>query len=218
MDDKLYSLMKKKWNIISEGLIKLPTIVINKWVDDNISEIVEKIEETYNKGYDTYIDQHIIFQNPYNNTQEDITVNIRKVLTSVNENIETALYFDSNEQSIYISALVMIDRLKTEAKIKSFIKNGILHELTHVVDPGREFKHQQHDSYENYINSDIEFPAFAQQYVNLIKTKSNNEKEKIINSIRTGSKFHIKEINDWYNQLNEKNKKKFINILVQELR
>ena len=88
------------------------------------------------------------------------------------------------------------------------------HELTHVVDPGRKFKHQKHSSYAELINSDIEFPAFVRQYIELIKNKGISTK--VLNAIRSGKQIPVSEIAVWYEQLNDKNKYKFIKQLVKE--
>lgn len=216
MDDKVYSQLKNKWKSINEGLVKLPVSDITKWVDDNINDIIDKLKETYKNGYNTYIDNNISFVNPYTNEKDELTVNIQKKLFSDNENMDSLMHYDRKEHALYLSANTFLERLKTMPKIKEYIKKGIIHELTHVVDPGREYKKQQHGSYDEYINSDIEFPAFMRQNIEYIK--SNPELiPKVLDALRYGKNIPNKDISTWYNKLTDKNKKKFVNELVKEL-
>lgn len=215
MDDKVYSQLKSVWKTFNEGMVKLPVDVVNKWVDENLSDILNKLKETYKNGYNTYTDNNLKIINPYTGEEEDLTVNIQKKLFSDNEHIDSLMHYDRKEHAIYLSANTFLERLKTPNKIQEYIKKGIVHELTHVVDPGREHKKQEHGSYEDYINSDIEFPAFLRQNIEFIR---NNPKiiQKTLNAIRTGTKLPSADLDKWYNQLNKVNKKKFINQLVKE--
>lgn len=215
MDETDTSFLKHNWKVIKEGLIKLPIETIDSWIDSHTDEILSKIKETYLKGYNTFVDDEIVFINPYNNEEVRVPVNIQNKLRSVNDETDTALYFDKKENAIYLSAKALVDNLETKNKIKEYVKNGIHHELTHVIDPGRRFKTQKHDTFSDYVNSDIEFPAFLQQYIQLIKNKGNSLK--VLNAIRTGKKIPIPEIANWFNNLTTDNKRKFIKELVKEL-
>lgn len=216
MDDKVYSQLKNKWKSINEGLVKLPVSDITKWVDDNINDIIGKLKETYKNGYNTYTDNNLSFVNPYTNEKDELTVNIQKKLFSDNEHIDSLMHYDRKEHALYLSANTFLERLKTIPKIKEYVKKGIIHELTHVVDPGREYKKQQHGSYDEYVNSDIEFPAFMRQNIEYIK--SNPELiPKVLDALRYGKNIPNKDISTWYNKLTDENKKKFVNELVKEL-
>lgn len=215
MDDKLYNRLKNNWKLLSEGLVKLPIKIIDVWVDQNIEEIINKLKETYKNKYNTYIEKDLTFVDEYSQEQINITVNIQYSLINANENILSLMHYDKKENAIYISASTILENIKGVDNIKNVLINGIKHELTHVVDPGRKYKKQNFSSYEDYINSDIEFPAFSRQYIELIKNKGYSSKA--LNAIRTGKDIPIKEIAQWYKKLNPKNKKKFINQLVKEI-
>jgi hypothetical protein len=215
MDDIIFSKLKNNWASFKEGLIKLPIDVIDVWINSNIDEIISKMKETYTKGYNTFVDSEIVFNDAYTKEEIRVPVNIQKTLRSVNDTTEAAMYYDKKENAIYISAKTILENIKSADKIKQYIKNGIQHELTHIVDPGRKFKTQKHSSFSELINSDIEFPAFLRQYIELIKNKGNSIK--VLNAIRKGQKIPIPEIAEWFSQLNDENKKKFIKELVKEV-
>lgn len=214
MNDKVYINLKNTWKVLSEGLIKLPVDVINSWVESHTDELISKLKETYQKGYNTFIDDEIVFTNPYNNEEVRVPVNIQNKLANVNPDIETVMHYDKKENAIYLSAKTLLDNFKSLDKLKQYVKNGIQHELTHLVDPGRKFKQQKHGSFSELVNSDIEFPAFSRQYIELIKDKGLVIKT--LNAIRQGKRIPVVEIAKWFDTLDDKNKKKFMNQLVKE--
>ena len=97
---------------------------------------------------------------------------------------------------------------------------SLVHELTHAIDPGLDKKPQESENYDSYINSDREFPAFVNMYIELINNnilKNPKLKEQILNSLRTGSKFPIKEIDNFINLLTPENKNKFLKLIYQNI-
>jgi hypothetical protein len=205
----------KEYFYLNEGRIQLPVDDVYAWVDRNIEEIISKLKETYKTKYQTYVNAELKLKNLYNDSIDEYEVYMNYKLPSSNEDVETALSFDKNTNMIELSATALINNLKSVEKIKKYIKYGIIHELTHANDPGRKFKKQDFTSFDTYINTDAEFPAFANQYIEIIKAYKN--KEKVLDAIRKGKRIPISEIADWMESLSDDNKKKFINLLVKEI-
>ena len=205
----------KDYFYLKEGSIKLDIQYIYDWVNRNIEEIINKVKETYKEKYQTYIDESLKVKNLYDNSMSEYDMYISFALPSSNEDVETALSFDKKTNSINVSASTLLNNLKSVEKIKKYIKYAIVHELTHAIDPGRQFKKQDFTSFDKYINTDIEFPAFANQYIEMIKSYAN--KEKVLDAIRSGKKVPIPEIAKWMDKLSIENKRKFINQLVKEI-
>jgi deoxycytidine triphosphate deaminase len=195
-----------------EGLIKVPTNEIRAWVERNYDEFINKLNETLKNGYDTNIDENIKVKNPYNNEVSDIAIEIRKNLLDINKNPLYFLY-DPQNQTFFINASNFIKYKKEN--YKEMLLSGIIHEFTHSIDPG--FKHTTTDktSYETYINSQKEFQAYANEYIDRIKNNPN--KTKMLNNIVHGKNIGIKDIDDFYSDLNPDNKKKFIKLLYKEI-
>ncbi len=203
----------------TEGRIKLPTEEIIKWVNDHFSEMMSKIHETYEKKWGTYIEDSLKVRNEYTQEVESFIINIvHKIhIPNGNKNILYALSYDEKQGAIEISASAMIEVLKAEDKIRKYVTHGIIHELSHAMDPGREFKKSDSSSFKSYINTDVEFPAFVNQYIELIKGLSDDNKRKVLDAIRNGKRIPIKEVADWMSKLTFENKMKFIKLLVKEI-
>jgi hypothetical protein len=91
--------------------------------------------------------------------------------------------------------------------------------MTHAIDPGRQYKKNEYNSYEDYVNNDVEFPAFATMFISKLKTKITDNKIKVAtlaDGIRIG-RIPDKETNTFYSMLNDTNKKKFISYIYKEI-
>lgn len=203
----------------TEGRIKLPTEDIIKWVNEHFAEMIMKIKETYKEKYGTYIDDSLEVRNEYTDEVESFIINIVDKIHIPDGNKDTlyALSYDKKQGSIEISASAMMEVLKTEDKIRKYVTHGIIHELSHAMDPGREFKKSDSSSFKSYINTDVEFPAFVNQYIELIKGLPEVDRLRVLESIRSGKRVPIKEVADWMSKLTFQNKMKFIKLLVKEI-
>ena len=203
----------------TEGRIKLPTEEIIKWVTDHFSEMMLKIWETYKEKYGTYIEDSLDVRNEYTNEVESFIINIvdKIHIPDGNEDTLYALSYDKKQGAIEISASAMLDSLKSEDKIRKYVTHGIIHELSHAMDPGREFKKSDSSSFKSYINTDVEFPAFVNQYIELIKGLPEGSRQKFLDAIRSGKRVPNKEVADWMGKLTFQNKMKFIKLLVKEI-
>jgi hypothetical protein len=204
--------MKCFKDYLKEGLVKVPTNELRSWVDRNYTEFINKLNETLKNGYDTNIDENIKVKNPYNNEVSDIAIEIRKNILETNS-VNVYFLFDPKHDTIFINASNFIKYKKD--KYKEMLLSGIIHELTHNIDPG--FKHTNIDTstYDSYINSEKEFQAYANEYIDRIKHNPN--KKDLLNKLTYGKKIGIKDIDDFYSELNPDNKKKFIKLLYKEI-
>lgn len=189
---------------VTESLVSLPENSIRQWLAKNTDELLEKIQETYTQGYNTYVEDTIDMDG------RPITVNIQKKLLSTSDDMDTALYFNEKEDAIYISANALVDNLKKMDKIKAYVIRGIWHELTHVNDPDRLAHKQDFTSYDSYVNSPREFPAFARMFIEEIKNSDPAIKAEVIDALQRGKKTPLKDLDKWYKKLTPENKKKFI--------
>jgi len=188
---------------MNETLVSLPTNSIRQWLSKNIDELLQKIQETYTQGYNTYVEDSIEMDG------RSISVNIQKKLLSTSPDIESALYFNEKEDAIYISADSLVSNLKKLDKIKAFVTRGIWHELTHVNDPNRLQHKQDLSSYAAYINSPREFPAFARMFIEEIRDADKSLRDAVLVAIQQDKKIPMKDIDTWYKKLTPENKEKF---------
>lgn len=201
--------MKTFKSYFFEGLIKIPTNEIISWVDRNFTELQSKINETNTKGYDTYIEENIKVLNPYNKEITDISVEIRKKLQSTSEKNVVILFY--NEQStIYLNASIIAQK----QNLKEYLIQSFIHEISHKMDPGYSYKNKDSNTYSEYINSDVEFPVHVNEFIAKINLLSN--KPEVLKNIMSGTKTGIKDLDDFYSELNSKNKKKFLNLIYKE--
>jgi hypothetical protein len=207
--------------VFIEGTIKLPTAEIESWLKSHIDEIVAKLKETAAQGYQTYVDDGINVKNPYTNEPLDVTLYINKKLTLPdNDTIDPVLYYDAKTSSIHINAKLVLQLYKSKNTLYAALLKGIIHELTHAVDPGRAHKTNDMGSYDEYINNSVEFPAFANMYLNKLKNKIQSGKlqvDALADAIRSGKKIPDIEVGGFMNKLNPENRTKFINYIYKEL-
>lgn len=199
----------KTYYTLNEGLISVPIDYIKSWVDNHIDEIISKIKETIKTKYETYVDDNLLI-----NGIEIPVIIVNKTKSS---NAFMSFYFSSNE--IYIYAPSIVSYMKNKQKFKNFIYSSIIHEITHMVDKGNMKKKTNfdNDTYSTYINSDLEFPAFANEMINKILNKTEEQKLQILDSLRYGKAIKDREVNQFMKYLNEKNKIKFINYVVKNI-
>jgi len=196
---------------VTESLVKLPTDSIRQWLSQNIDEILQKIQETYTQGYDTYVNADIVIDD------KPIAVYIQKKLMSASPDIESALYYNEKDSSIHISADSLVSNLKKLDKIKSFVIRGIWHELTHANDSERLNHPQEVSSYDAYVNSPREFPAFARMFIEELRDADKSLRDAVLSAIQQGKKIPVKEIDTWYQKLTPENKEKFKTYCQSEL-
>lgn len=202
--------------IFSEGMVKVPTAEVRRWVDDHIKEFELKLKETISKGYNTYIDDDLIIKNPYTNEDVPINVEIQKNIISSNEG-GSLLRYDIQNNRILVSAINFFNEYKKNLK-EGFI-SGIIHELVHAIDPGVANKKKKFTpgSYKDIVNSDIETVAFNREYIDRIKHMPEIKQKTVLDNIRKGKSLGIKDADEYYTSLTPKNKNKFISQLYKEL-
>jgi hypothetical protein len=202
--------------IFYEGLIKVPVDEIRQWVETHYDEFVSKLKETLTKGYNTYVEDGLILTNPYNQEKLDLTVEIQKNVMSSSEG---GSYFriDVPNSRILVNATNFYNDYKKD--IKSGLVSGLVHEVTHMMDPGVTSMKKQVNlgSYTDRINSDVEFPAMAREFIDQINHLPDENKTKILDRIRKGKALGMKEIDEFMNDLTPENRTKFIKYLYKEL-
>ena len=199
-----------------EGMVKVPTEEIRKWVDSHYEEFVVKLKETLTKGYNTDIEDYLILTNPYTNEKMEIPIEIQKTILSSNE-AGSLLRFDAVNRRVLINATNFYNDYKRN--LKDGLISGLIHELTHAIDPGVANKKKKFapGSYDDVVNSDIETVAFNREYIDRIKHLPDNKKLLVFDKIRKGKPLGIKDIDDYISSLNPENKRKFISQLVKEV-
>ena len=199
-----------------EGTVKVPTEEIRKWVDSHFEEFVTKLKETLKTGYNTDIEDYLILTNPYTNEKMEIPIEIQKNILSSNES-GSLLRFDAVNRRVLINATNFYNEYKRNLK-DGFI-SGLIHELTHAIDPGVANKKKKFTpgSYDDLVNSDIEMVALNREYIDRIKHLSDNKRLLAFDKIRKGKPLGIREIDDYLSSLNPENKRKFISQLVKEV-
>lgn len=210
------SLRLELTQIFSEGMVRVPVEEIRSWVDSHFQEIKAKLSETLAQGYNTSIDDYIKITNPYTNEPMEVSLEIQKSVLSMNSG-GSLLRFDIQNSRILISAVNFVKEYKNN--LKDGLISGIIHELTHAIDPGVANKKKKYTpgSYDDIVNSDIETVAFNREYIDRIKHMPPANQEKILDRIRKGKSIGVKDIDDYYSSLTPKNKTKFINQLYKEL-
>jgi hypothetical protein len=215
-DNLRESLTKSLNAIFYEGVVQVPVDDIRSWVETHYDEFVNKLKETLTKGYNTYIEDGLILTNPYNQEQLDLTVEMQKNVMSSSEG---GSYFriDVPNSRILVNATNFYNDYKKD--LKNGLISGLVHEVTHMMDPGvtNMKKQVKPGSYTDTINSDIEFPAFAREYIDQINHLTDENKMKILDRIRKGKALGMKEIDEFMNDLTPENRTKFIKYLYKEL-
>jgi hypothetical protein len=211
-----------KFNTINEGLIKFDTAPIRKWIDDHFAEIVQKIKETNKTGYQTHIDDHLVFKNEYSKKTKNIYIEIEdKIYDEKKYNDDDGTYhpilmqYSLHDGIISISASEFMKYSKN--KIKEQIISGVIHELSHESDPGMLKKKKYGDTYGEYANADKETVAFFKEYIDNIKNLPKEKQDIILNKIRTKKLTGIKYIDNYLILLSDENLTKFIKYLYKEL-
>jgi uncharacterized protein YeeX (DUF496 family) len=199
---------------VTESLVKLPTEDIRQWVDVHYDEFIAKLTETLKKGYDTTIDDYIVFTNPYTKEKFEVFVEIRKNVMNMNKH-RLELYFDHKHRQIVINASVFYANYKKN--LREALISGLLHELTHAVDPGSDFRSTSIKDYGDYANSEGEFVAHSQEYADMVKHLPDAKKEAVLNRIRAGKKTGIKDMDIFISYLHADNRKRFIKNLYKAI-
>ena len=215
------SLHQELTSIFFEGTIKVPTQEIEEWLKANLDDIIAKAKESAAQGYETYTDNNITVKNPYTNEPLDVSIIFRKKLSIPdNDTIDPVLYFDAKSATIYVNATLIFSLYKSKPSLYAGFLKSIIHELTHAIDPGRSHKTNDMGSYDEYVNNSVEFPAFANMYLNKLKNKIQSGKLQVnvlADSIRSGKKIPDIEVGGFMNKLNPENRTKFINYIYKEL-
>lgn len=215
MDDKLYKNLKTTWIHLKEGLIKLPIDEIRKWAESHFEEFKNKLLETIKTGYDTYLNDDLIFTNPYTGEKINIGIQIFKTTISTVAGADEMMSYDKDTRMININASNFFNAYKRD--LKSNFISGIVHEMTHEVDPGIKYKSASGASYEDYINSEKEFVAYTQESIDRIKNLPIDKKKIILDKIRFGKKIGIRPIDNFVTSLTPDKKRKFIKLLIKEI-
>jgi len=200
--------------IFTEGMVKVPVDEIRAWVDTHIEEFKAKLSETLAQGYNTDIEDYLIIENPYNNEKIEFVIAIQKSMLKW-KGSNLIFLVDANTNTITINATRFIANYKNN--IKDGLISGLVHELTHAIDPGYSKKDDTGDNYDDYVNSDKEYVAYNREFIDRIKHMPPANQEKILDRIRKGKPLGVKEIDDYYSSLTPENKTKFINQLYKEL-
>lgn len=200
----------KEFYYLSEGLIDVPKEYIKSFIDSHINEIKSKIKETNAKKYETFIDDNLIINN------QEIPITIVPTIP----NSEAYMSVDLKKgMDIYLDAKNLIGMLNNK-DFSDFLFSSFIHEITHLVDKGAFEKSaapNSQDDYDQYLNSDREFPAYANEMINKINSKTDEEKQAIIMDLKWGNPLIDDEIQDFISRLNKKNKHKFINYIVKAI-
>jgi GNAT superfamily N-acetyltransferase len=215
------SLRQDLRQIFFEGTIKVPTQEIEEWLKANLDDIITKAKESAAQGYETYTDNNITVNNPYTNEPLDVSMIFRKKLSIPdNDTIDPVLYFDAKSATIYVNASLILSLYKSKPSLYAGFLKSIIHELTHAIDPGRAHKKNDYNNYDEYVNNSVEFPAFANMYLNKLKNKIQSGKLQanvLADAIRSGKKIPDIEVGGFMNKLNPENRTKFINYIYKEL-
>jgi len=200
----------KSYFNLSEGLIKVPSNEINNYVDSHFNELVSKIKETAKTGYENSIDDNLIVNG------KEIPLVIVKKIPNSNAYMSVNL---AKGDDIYLDATNILELKTTQEKLKSFLKQSLIHEITHLLDKGAYKKPaiSSNDDYSNYVNSEREFPALANEMIHKISQMSPKQKLDLINSFRFKTKIKDKDLSDFISYLTPKNKIKFIGLVTKNI-
>lgn len=202
--------------VLNEGLVKLDTDALVNWTREHFSEFLTKLKETLKNGYDTYIDDSIKTTNAYTNEPTEVTLYIKKNIVSKNKDAIRVVEYEPSDKTITVNATAFNNQYKTIKAMKSGLFQAIVHELTHEVDPGVPHK-KKADDYQGYINSSHEFAAHVQQYVQVLKSLNDKQKSIILERMKSGKKFGIKDIDEFISYLTPDNKQKFYKLIWQNV-
>jgi hypothetical protein len=186
-----------------------------------MDDIIAKAKESAAQGYETYTDNNITVKNPYTNEPLDVSMIFRKKLSIPdNDTIDPVLYYVDESSTIYVNSELIFKLYKSKNALYGGLLKSIIHELTHAIDPGRPYKRNDYDNYDEYVNNSVEFPAFANMYLSKLKNKIQSGKLQInvlVDAIRSGKKIPDTEVDGFISKLNPKNRSKFINYIYKEL-
>lgn len=201
-------------------MIKIPYEEIDQWLKGHFSEILEKMKESAKNGYQTYTDDNINVTNSYSGDPFDIGFVCNNKLSLPGNETDVLLYYEPSTKTIHINSLLALKTYKTKESLYSAILEGLIHELTHASDPGRKFKKNDYTDYSEYVNNDVEFPAFVNMFINKLKNKIRDGKldvDTIASAVRSGKNIPDKETASFMNNLNDDNRRKFIKYIYKEI-
>lgn len=204
----------KEFYYLSEGLIDVPKEYIINYIDRNFDEFKTKIANVSKSKISDYIEENLLING------DEFTISIDP---SIRNNEYISFLIDPNKYDIKINATKLVEKIK-QKDFKNYLIESFIHEITHYLDKGLSYKKvtpvENDEDYIKNINSDMEFPAIANELVFRIKSlleKKKLTKEQILDSFRYKTKFPDKIVNNMLNDFNEKNRSKFINYVVHSI-